>query len=56
MNGQPAVARFSAKNYVKAKELVTAKGLHLMDALSEIGYNDPAMMRGLMRKELTAGR
>jgi len=56
VNGQPAVARFSAKNYVKAKELVTAKGLHLMDALSEIGYNDPAMMRGLMRKELTAGR
>lgn len=56
VNGQPAVARFNAKNYAKAKELVSTKGLHLMDALSEVGYNDPAMMRGLARKELTAGR
>jgi hypothetical protein len=56
VNGQPAVARFSAKNYTKAKELAAAKGLHLMDALSEVGYNDPAMMRGLVRKELTGGR
>lgn len=56
VNGQPAVARFSAKNYVKAKELVASKGLHLMDALSEVGYNDPAMMRGLGRKELTGRR
>jgi hypothetical protein len=54
VNGQPAVARFSAKNYKKAKELVSTKGLHLMDALSEVGYNDPAMMRGLARKELGA--
>ncbi|HEX8751058.1 MAG TPA: hypothetical protein VF732_08080 [Nitrospira sp.] len=56
VNGQPAVARFSAKNYTKAKELVASRGLHLMDALSEVGYNDPAMMRGLVRKELTGGR
>jgi hypothetical protein len=56
VNGQPAVARFSAKNYTKAKELVATKGLHLMDALSEVGYNDPGMMRGLVRKELTSGR
>lgn len=56
VNGQPAVARFSAKNYTKAKELVASKGLHLMDALSEVGYSDPAMMRGLVRKELTGGR
>ena len=56
VNGQPAVARFSAKNYTRAKELVESKGLHLMDALSEVGYNDPAMMRGLVRKELTGGR
>jgi hypothetical protein len=56
VNGQPAVARFSAKNYAKAKELAASKGLHLMDALSEVGYNDPAMMRGLMRKELAGGR
>ena len=56
VNGQPAVARFSAKNYTKAKELVASKGLHLMDALSKVGYSDPAMMRGLARKELTGGR
>ena len=56
VNGQPAVARFSAQNYTKAKELAANKGLHLMDALSEVGYNDPAMMRRLVRKELTGGR
>lgn len=54
VNGRPAVARFSAKNYAKAKDLVSSKGLHLMDALSEVGYNDPAMMRGLARKSLSA--
>ena len=53
VNGQPAVARFSAVNYAKAKNLVAGKGLHLMDALSEVGYNDPAMMRGLARKTLS---
>jgi hypothetical protein len=52
VNGQPAVARFSAKNYAKAKGLVLSKGLHLMDALSEVGYADPAMMRELARKTL----
>jgi hypothetical protein len=52
VNGQPAVARFSAVNYAKAKALAEAKSLHLMDALSEVGYNDPAMMRGLARKAL----
>jgi len=56
VNGQPAVARFSAKNYQKAKELAEAKQLHLMDAQSEVAYADPAMMRGLVRKELTGGR
>jgi len=56
VNGQPAVARFSAKNYIKAKELAATMGLHVMDALSEVGYNDPAMMRGLVRKELASGR
>jgi hypothetical protein len=55
VNGQPAVARFSAKNSMKAKGLAVAKGLHLLDALSEVGYNDPAMMHGLVRKELSAG-
>lgn len=56
VNSQPAVARFTAKNYAKAKELVATKGLHIMDALSEVGYNDPAMMRSLVRKELSGGR
>ena len=54
VNGQPAVARFSAKNYAKAKELVASQGIHLMDALSEVAYNDPAMMRTLQRKDLGA--
>jgi hypothetical protein len=52
VNSQPAVARFSVKNSMKAKELVSSKGLHIMDALSEVGYNDPSMMRGLARKDL----
>lgn len=51
VNGQPAVARFSARHYAKAKELVEQKGLHIMDALSEVGFNDPAMMRALKRAE-----
>ena len=53
VNGQPAVARFSARNYQKAKELAASRNLHLMDALSEVAYADPAMMRGLIRKELS---
>jgi len=56
VNGQPAVARFTAKNYAKAKELVGSKGLHIMDALSEVAYSDPVMMRSLVRKELSGGR
>jgi hypothetical protein len=56
VNGQPAVARFSAKNYAKAKELVATKEVHIMDALSEVAYTDPVMMRSLARKELTGGR
>jgi hypothetical protein len=56
VNGQPAVARFSAKNYAKAKELVVVKSMHMMDALSEVAYGDPVMMRSLARKELSAGR
>ena len=56
VNGQPAVARFSAKNYAKVKELVSTKGLHIMDALSVVAYADPVMMRSLARKELSTGR
>ena len=56
VNGQPAVARFSAKHYAQAKELVATERLHIMDALSEVAYNDPVMMRSLVRKELTGDR
>jgi hypothetical protein len=56
VNGQPAVARFTAKNYAKAKELVATKGMHIMDALSEVAYSDPVMMRSLARKEISGGR
>jgi hypothetical protein len=56
VNGQPAVARFSAKNSLKAKELAVTKGLHMMDALSEVAYSDPVMMRSLARQELNGGR
>ena len=56
INGQPAVARFNARNYQKANELAASRHLHLMDALSEVAYADPVMMRGLIRKELTGGR
>ena len=52
VNGQPAVARFSAKNYIKAKELAAERKIHLMDALSEVAYNDSVMMRTLQRKDL----
>ena len=52
VNGQPAVARFSAQNSAKAKDLVASKGIHIMDALSEVGYADSTMMRGLARKTL----
>jgi len=55
VNGRPAVARFSTKNSRVAKELAETRGLHIMDALSEVGFNDPVMMRSLVRKELSGG-
>lgn len=45
-----AVARFGAANYAKAKRLAKEKSLHLMDALSEVGFGDPTMMRRLARR------
>ena len=54
VNGQPAVARFNRQQYAKAKELVQSKGLHVMDALSEVGLSDPALMRSLRRLERQA--
>ena len=55
VNGQPAVARFSAQNYKRAKKLAATKRVHLMDALSEVAYDDPVMMRSLARKALSGG-
>lgn len=51
INNQPTAARFSAKQYAKAKELMDTKGLHVMDALSEMALNDPVLMRALRRAE-----
>jgi hypothetical protein len=51
VNGQPSVARFNQAQYRKAKDLVTQKNCHLIDALSEVGLSDPAMMRALKRLE-----
>ncbi len=55
VNGQPAVARFNRQQYDRAKEIVAAKGLHIMDALSEVGLGDPVMMKALKRLEQQTG-
>jgi hypothetical protein len=55
VNGRPAVARFSVHNSRKAKELAQTNRLHIMEALSEVGFSDPAMMRGLAQKDPGAG-
>ena len=52
VNGQPSVARFNRTQYAKAKEIVERDGKHIMDALSEVGLRDPALMRALKRAEL----
>lgn len=51
INNQPTVARFNAKQYAKAKELMESQGLHVMDALSEMALNDPVLMRALRQAE-----
>ena len=51
VNGQPAVARFNRAQYARARELVASRGLHIMDALSEVGLSDPALMGALRREE-----
>ena len=51
INNQPTVARFNAKQYAKAKELMESKSLHIMDALSEMALNDPVLMRALRRAQ-----
>jgi len=51
INGQPSVARFNARQYNKAKGIQQEKKLHLLDALSEVAYKDPVLMRTLRRAE-----
>lgn len=51
VNGQPAVARFNRAQYARARDLVANRGLHLMDALSEVGLSDSAMMGALGKRE-----
>ena len=54
INGQPSVARFNARQYSKAKALAKVKELHMLDALSEVAYQDPVLMRALRRAESTS--
>jgi len=51
INGQPSVARFNARQFSKAKALAKEKDLHLLDALSEVAYQDPILMRALSRAD-----
>ncbi len=53
INGQPAVARFNVRQYKKAKALVKEKDLHILDALSEVAYQDPILMRALSRVDMS---
>ena len=54
INGQPSIARFNSRQYSKAKALAEKKDLHILDALSEIAFQDPILMRSLRRAEDTA--
>lgn len=53
INNQPTVARFNSKQYAKAKELAASKEIHILDALSEVAFSDPVLMRALKRAEQT---
>jgi len=54
INGQPSVARFNARQYSKAKAVGKEKDLHLLDALSEVAYQDPVLMRALSRADTSS--
>lgn len=56
VNGQPSVARFNRHQYTKAKEIAVSRGAHIMDALSEVGLGDPALMQALRRREQLSSR
>jgi len=49
--GQPSVARFNGRQHRKAQALVKEKDLHLLDALSEVAYQDPILMCALSRAD-----
>jgi len=49
VNNQPTVARFNKQQYAKAQYIAASKGLHIMDALSEMALSDPVLMRALRR-------
>jgi hypothetical protein len=51
INNQPTVARFNKRQYGKAQDIVESKGLHMMDALSEMALKDPVLVRALRRAE-----
>ena len=51
INNQPTEARFNSKQYAKAKEIMEAQGLHIMDALSEMALKDKTLMRAIRRAE-----
>ncbi len=51
INGQPSVARFNARQYAKAKAIMKEKTVHVLDALSEVAYKDPVLMKALRRVE-----
>ena len=51
INGQATVARFNAHQYTQAQRIAQEKGIHKMDALSEVALNDPVLMRALRRAE-----
>lgn len=54
INGQPSVARFNGRQHSKAKALAKEKELHLLDALSEVAYKDPILMRALSLADASA--
>jgi len=56
VNGQPSVARFNRRQYAKAKEIAATRGIHIMDALSEVGLSDPTLMQALKRREQLLSR
>src|SRR5438093_6621370 len=45
VTGQPSVAGSTVVTCMKAKQIAVIRGAHMLDALSEVGLNDPALMQ-----------